>query len=279
MLNIVELLSLRGLPREARVKLVRHQDRRFDVHELIREGYFETYQSFQSKPIFDCDFIVSFVGMESNRARLVGVYRVLARVPASEAPIDADFPRPELVNQHGYYYSLSQVPDFADLQDRVVIDWGKAALSWHQWLSEKVVLEVLPAGYVREFPGYLDFVLRYPDLVTIINHPEANREWHRMLGAVAGIYLITDMATGRQYVGSASGEAGVLGRWAQYVRTGHCGNALLQQVLTENPGGERNFQFTLLRTLPLTLTRAEVIAKEELYKQKLGSRAFGLNSN
>lgn len=100
-----------------------------------------------------------------------------------------------------------------------------------------------------------------------------------MLGAVAGVYLITDMVTGKQYVGSASGEAGVLGRWAQYARSGHGGNVLLKQVLAERPGAEQRFQFTLLRTLPQTLTRAEVIAYEVLYKHKLGSRVFGLNSN
>jgi len=35
-------------------------------------------------------------------------------------------------------------------------------------------------------------------------------EWHRMLGAVAGIYLIADRTSGRLYVGSASGAEGVL---------------------------------------------------------------------
>jgi hypothetical protein len=278
-LNIVELLSLRGLLLSARIKLVRHQDKRFDVHELIRDGYFEVYQSFQSKPVFDCDFIVSFVGMENAKARLIGVYRVVSRVPASQSPISPDFTRRDLVNDHGFFYTLDPVPGFEDLAGRVVIDWGRAALAWHQWLAEKEVVEVLPVGYVREFPGYLDFVLSFPELSAIIGKPDANREWHRMLGAIAGVYLITDMRTGKQYVGSASGEAGVLGRWAQYVRTGHGGNVVLQQVLAANPGAEKHFQFTLLRTLPQTLTRAEVIAYEVLYKRKLGSRVFGLNSN
>lgn len=40
-----------------------------------------------------------------------------------------------------------------------------------------------------------------------------------------------------------------------------------------------NFNFTILRTLSKTLTQAEIIDYERLYKSKLGTRAFGLNSN
>jgi hypothetical protein len=278
-LSIVELLRLRGLDTDARIKLVRHQDQRFDVEALRREGFFDVYQSFQSRPVFRCDYIVSFTGMEQNRARLVGVYRVKEELPASEAPLPRPFPRPELVNTHGFYYVLKAVPGFEALTDRVVIDWGAGALAWHQWLTDKEVVQVLPRGYVREFPGYLDFVLTFGELVSIASHPEANREWHRMLGAVAGVYLISDMATGKQYVGSAYGAAGVIGRWMAYAATGHGGNAQLQARLAEEPEAANQFQFTLLRTLPSTLTKAEVIQYESLYKRKLGTRAFGLNSN
>ena len=60
----------------------------------------------------------------------------------------------------------------------------------------------------------MDFVLAYDERVTVINNPEANREWHRMLVAVAGVYLIADVKTGNQYVGSAAGQRGALGRWS-----------------------------------------------------------------
>ena len=279
MLNVIELLALRGLDTRARVKLVRHQDKRFDVEALRREGFFEVYQSFQSKHVFDCDYIVSFTGMGQRMARLVGVYRVLGRLPADKAPLPTDFGRPDLVNTDGWYYILEQVPGYEDLNDRVVIDWGANARAWHQWLKPKRVVQVLPKGYVREFPGYLDFVLTFNELTSIMSDPEANRDWHRMLGAVAGVYLITDMETGKQYVGSAYGAGGVLGRWATYVRTGHGGNVQLLERLAADFRAAEHFRFTLLRTLPTTLTKAEVISYESLYKLKLGTRAFGLNSN
>jgi hypothetical protein len=279
MLSIVELLKLRGLETDARVKLVRHQDKRYDLAELVREGLFEIYQSSQSKPVFECDYIVSFLGTENSKARLMGVYRVAGKSPYEQNPLAPDFKYPELASPGGYRYVLEEVGGFEDLKGRVIIDWGRSALAWHQWLTEKEVVEVLPAGYVREFPGYLDFVLSYEELVAIINNPDANREWHRMLSAVAGVYLITDLKTGRQYVGSATGEGGVLGRWAVYARVPHGGNKLLKELLAEDGEHARNFQYTVLRTLPRTLTIPEVVRYEILYKRKLGTRAFGLNSN
>lgn len=279
MLGILELLRTRGLDTDARVKLVRHQDKRYDVLELERKGLLELYQSYQSRPVFECDYIVSFIGLENSLARLHGVYRVGERLKASERPLAADFEYPGFAPPNGHFYELSGVPGFEDVIGRVVIAWGGSPLAWHQWLKNKEVIEVLPVGYVREFPGYLDFTLTFDDLAAIVKNPQAHREWHRMLSTVAGVYLIVDTKTGKQYVGSAYGEKGILGRWKRYADTGHGGNSQLLDICATNPQYARQFQFTILQTLPRTLTRAEVIAYVVLYKTKLGSRAFGLNSN
>jgi hypothetical protein len=284
MIGLYELLGPRGLDLNANIKLVRHQDKRIDVDLLEREGLIGEYQGYQSKPHFhDCEYVVSFLGLEKSRARFHGVYRMAGWVAASERLLPAECKYPWLMPSdpaNAFFYDLHEIAGFEDLKGRVVIDWGKSALAWHQWLSNKQVVEVLPAGYVREFPGYLDFVLRYDELVRIVENEAANREWHRVLAAVAGVYLIVDQRTGKQYVGSAYGEAGILARWRTYVQTGgHGGNRQLLELAVGEAGYARDFTFTILRTLPRTLTRAEVIAHECRYKQKLGSRAFGLNSN
>lgn len=282
MLGIRELLAGRGLNLSSRIKLVRHRDDRCDMDDLVRLGFFELYQSYQSKPVFsECDYIVSFIGQTGSHARLVGVFRVIRTVPGGERPLPPDFPFPWFAAPDGWFYELERLCAFDDLASRVVIDWGGAALSWHQWLvdKDKEVVEVLPTGYVREFPGYLDFVVSFDELKGIISNPMANREWHRMLAAVAGIYLIVDNKTGKQYVGSACGEEGILGRWRGYAASGHGGNAQLMELLAQDEGYARYFSFTILRTLPRTMTRKEVIDHETLFKHKLGSRAFGLNSN
>lgn len=58
-MDIVELLALRGLDTNAKIKLARHQDKRYDVKELYRDGHLDTYQSYQSRPVFECDYVVS----------------------------------------------------------------------------------------------------------------------------------------------------------------------------------------------------------------------------
>ena len=102
---------------------------------------------------------------------------------------------------------------------------------------------------------------------------------HYTLRAVAGIYLIVDRGTGKQYIGSAYGEGGILQRWAEYAQSGHGGNKLVREIALADASAVNHFAFSLLRTLPRTLTAAEVVAYEVLHEQKLGSRAIGLNSN
>ncbi len=80
-------------------------------------------------------------------------------------------------------------------------------------------------------------------------------------------------------MGSAYGAEGIFGRWAQYTRSKHGGNKRLVELLEAHPERWRRFQFSILRTLPKTMTAAEVIEVESLKKRKLGSRAFGLNRN
>ncbi|WP_161631198.1 GIY-YIG nuclease family protein [Paenibacillus pinihumi] len=98
-----------------------------------------------------------------------------------------------------------------------------------------------------------------------------------MLSSVAGVYLITDFTNGNQYVGSASGKDGILGRWKNYSTSFHGGNAKLVSLLQSEPSRYKKFQYSILRALPKSLTRSEVVTYEQKYKQKLGTRAFGLN--
>lgn len=90
---------------------------------------------------------------------------------------------------------------------------------------------------------------------------------------------IESLVSHGQYVGSAHGAAGILGRWKSYARTGHGGNQLLRDLLAKNPQAANAFQFSILRALPPSLTKDEVLGNETMYKKKLGSRAHGLNAN
>ena len=63
MLTMGGILSHFGFEPDVKTKLVRHQDQRFDVSRLYRAGQFETYQSLQSRPVFEgAQRLVSFLG-------------------------------------------------------------------------------------------------------------------------------------------------------------------------------------------------------------------------
>jgi hypothetical protein len=282
MLTLEHLLNPFGFDVSRRTKLVRHQEQGIDAAALLRAGQFEFYQACQGRPVFaNCEQIVSFIGSAGSQAVFAGVYEVRGvSGPCAVKPPEG-FLYPTMNISSVYVYNLIRDERFDDLIDRLVIDWGAGTRSWVQKFrrGNKEVVEVLPRGYVKEFPGFLDFVLRFDELKTVIANSAANREWHRMLGSVAGVYLILDTLTGRQYVGSAYGDGGIIGRWSQYARTGHGGNAQLKTLLTERPNAKSDLQFSVLQTLSPSLTAREVIAYERRHKEKLGTRAHGLNSN
>lgn len=278
-MKLIETLKTYGLNIELKTKLVRHQSSNYDLNRLFVNDQIEFYQSVQGKNIFsNCQQIVSFIGDGGSRSKFIGVFRVLKEKESPSHKWPKEYLYPEMPPGN-YLYELEKDGTFRDLEGRLIIDWGLSTRSWHQWLKEKEIIEMLPTGYVRNFPGYLDFILDFQEMCKIIGSSEANREWHQKLESVAGIYLVTDTNTGMQYVGSAYGSGGILGRWKTYTQTGHGNNDQLKELHKDNQDYCKNFRFTILRTLPKSLTNREVIEVENLYKEKLGTRAFGLNSN
>lgn len=279
MIRLLDLPGMRHLANTAKAKMVRHQDRRYDMGRLLAMGHFNTYQSFQSRPVFsDCHTILSFIGTGGTRARLVGVYRVGKCHKPGSRKLPVDYPD-DMDVTGCCFYDLTRDPSFDDLAERVVIDWGTGTRSWCQRLRDREVIEILPAGYARDFPGHFDFISSYAELSRIIQNPDANREWHRRLESVAGIYVITDQIDQVHYVGSAYGEAGLLGRWRIYAKKPDGGNKRLRELLKKHPGRHLRFNFAVLRTLDRSVTRAQVLELEAHFKKILGSRAVGLNAN
>ena len=150
---------------------------------------------------------------------------------------------------------------------------------WHQkGTTEKPIISLQP-DEKKVFAGYEDLILTYDQIKEIIENPSIYEAWHTALSSVYAIYLIVDRENGRQYVGSAYGEDGLLGRWSCYVKTHHGNNKLMKEVVCNYPDRYHNFQFSILQILPKTLTPEEVINTESLYKRKLLSVEFGMNDN
>jgi GIY-YIG catalytic domain-containing protein len=121
--------------------------------------------------------------------------------------------------------------------------------------------------------------LTHAELRDLFENEEAHRDWRTSLSAVAGIYLILAEKSGEQYVGSAQGANGIWGRWQQYAKSGDGGNVLLRKLIQSDSDYPERFRFSMLQVLPKNMTTAEVLDREALYKNKLGTRAKGLNLN
>ncbi len=283
-MNLIQLMKTYEDQPQGTIKLVRHtREKGKDIEQLYKQGLFEVYQSVQGKPVFDkCDYIMSFIATDGDCCSYVGTYKVGTKTTLEEAKKLKEFPdlsMSEFYQDTKNYYDLHEVEFMSDLKDRLIIKWGGAQVVWNQYLAPKEIVEILPQGYVKEFPGFDDLVLSFADLKTIVDNKDANREWHRQLSSVAGVYLILDTITGMQYIGSAYGKEGILRRWTTYVKTSHGGNLQLIALLNEFPNRYNYFQYSILKILPTALVKDDVLKYETLYKQKLGTRAFGLNSN
>jgi hypothetical protein len=267
-MKLLELHQFDRFRDDQNVKVLRHKDSRRDLWELHNKGKFGNYQNTQSWDVFgSARYVISFIAERHKYAKFVGVWEVISKSKRKTK---------------GFKYRTKEISGFQELEGRLIVRWGEGTRSWAQWLyhqGNKEIIEILPPNYVMDFPGYYNFTLSYGQLATMVHNPDSNREWQRMLSSVNGVYLLLDQRAGKQYVGSAYGSGGIWARWKSYVRSPSGGNILLQELLENHPGHYNSFQFSILRVLEPSATKDEVIAQEALTKRKLGSRAFGLNSN
>ena len=283
-LTISKLLSEAGLDITKKIKLVRHKDSR---KEQLIEGIpvvgnpyewyikdrqtFINYQGEQSEDRFkDVDYIVSFIGEEGTTARMVGVYRILG----------LDEEKMKRIANGRFFYRMEEVSGFDELNERVIIDWGKSAITWHQWLhkNDKEVVAIERKGIDWVCPDYEEIMLSYEQLQRVFN--EQISVWKNKLSASNCIYVISDSKSGNLYVGSTYNREGIWGRWKDYASTGHGGDVELVKLLEADPEyAKKYFTWAILQVLPLGIQDEKAISIETLWKNKLGRTACALNRN
>lgn len=272
-----------------KVRLVRHSLNDPLVKECVERNLLEEYQKVQKTGAFKKgDYIISFISESGTRARLYGCYYVNDIFEPDGSRKPENFPDLKdgsnfFTQDNTKYYDLKKTDKLSDLNNRLIIDWGKGTLSWLQYAydddRDKPILAIQEKR-LEKFPGYENVILSYDDLKKIVKDAEGHYEdWHIALKSVYAIYLIVDTKTGKTYVGSAYGRDGLLERWTCYANTKHGGNKGMKEVLCNYPERYKYFQFSILRILPKSISIDEVIEFENLYKRKLLSIKFGMNEN
>ena len=272
-----KMLKFNTLLREAEidpktVRLVRHQDSRIKMSlwGLWKEDRrkFDDYQSVQRKNRFkDARYIASFVVNAIGETIFVGLYEIKS---VSEVPERLNrFWDPYEDVSNCSYYELEITSHLDGHLGLIVIDWGASERAWMQLAHKqnKDVLEIRREIKEPEFPGFFEFRKKLDELEML---PFA---WKEVLKSVNGIYLLVNLDTGKQYVGSAYGEEGLWGRWISYAKTGHGHNLEMMKLDTWN------YQVSILEVFPPNVTIEEVVQSESRWKEVLKSREFGLNAN
>lgn len=236
--------------------------------EAYFAGTFEDGQASQSKTNFTCDNVLSLINLgDSKRWLFVGVYRVKGVQPAK--------------GWSGFIYSLKRLPGLEHLEGRAIVDFPKSFRSSYlvgpNYEDQLIVRAIREERLsIADFPGFNRVRLSFEMLASIIR--QNNPSWRAALANVAGVYVIADRATGKQYVGSAYGGVGLWQRWSAYAKTGHGGNKKLRQLLKQK-GFEyaKNFQFSLLEFCDITESDGYILSRESHWKDVLLTHEFGLN--
>lgn len=264
-------------------RLVRHRhDRRFQrlVYQDAVEGNdrFQTYQAGQgslrvAKQMGGADVLASFVLDPAGDTVFAGLWRVLG-VKRGFLPDPYRYPDGKDAPRRGKptdsIVETDRMDLLADCRGRLVVDWGGGERAWVQYAHrrDKPITELRARVADPPFPGLASFKCPLGEVDGL------PRSWLALLGLNRGVYLLVHRDSGAQYVGSAVGPDGFLGRWRSY-GDGHGGNKGMKAF----GRSADEYDVAILETAGSGATVEDIYTLEARWKEKLGSRATGLNRN
>ena len=274
-----DVLNKVGLdPRK--VKLIRHALTDKGFRDCYDKNMILEYTRLQKRGFSkDYDYWCVFISGKGTLAKLFACYKAGDSVPDCPNAVPEGFPHPEWFQGKGSYFNLEHTDLLKDYENRLTIDWGNSTRMWHQKGTTEKPIVSIQADEKKVFSGFEDLILTYDELKEIILNPTVYEAWHTALSSFNAIYLIVDRESGKQYIGSAYGKDGLLGRWSCYVSSLHGHNKRMKELICAYPERYHHFQFSILQILPKTATDDEIIRTESLYKKKLFTIPFGMNDN
>ena len=281
MINLTQLLEIKEHEfKDYKVHFAIGRDHRKEPYNTFLIGRFKDWQEQQTNKNFRRKYILSLVYYDKDIWMFAGIYEVL---PVKPTPIRNDN------GWNGWKYETK-------LTDKAKDYIGKAFFKFKkEFRASYPVLELDPKNgepiakmqlshildkrvALADFVGFDKVNIDYKTLKYIISDNISS--WKSALSNVMGIYLIVDMLTGKQYIGSAYGDECIWQRWSNYAKDGHGGNIELKELLKEN--GEEykfNFKYSILEVCNMNLGSGYIIERETHWKEVLLTRKFGLNKN
>lgn len=182
-------------------------------------------------------------------------------------------------------YEATEIDKYSKFFGRIKIKYHNKTMAmgrnYESLKDELEVLEILPTTYDGDdFPGYENVRLSYSQLSSILDRKKAS--WIAALQNQKAVYLITDKATGKLYVGSATAQYGMLlQRWSSYAENGHGDNVELVKLVKEKGFDyvKKNFQYSILENYNARMDDKYILGRESWWKETLQTRKYGYNSN
>lgn len=179
-------------------------------------------------------------------------------------------------------YTAVDIPELQPYCGRLVIRYDNHSQNmvrlYSRLHSQLVVHELLAEPYCGDhFPGYEKIeMLSFKRLRSIVERQIP--DWVTALSNVKAVYLITDSKSNKLYVGSATSNRGMLlQRWNDYVTSGHGGDVEFKHLDFDYI--QSNFHFSILDHFTSSTSDDVVIAREQVWKNRLRTRCSGYNKN
>lgn len=225
-------------------------------------GDFKSWQEDQKNLNFNRDYILSLVMIKSDEWLFAGIYSVYGVKQAGSG-------------RYCYKTTLTDVGE--DLIGRAIIRFKRGFRQSYccleNYLDQLELLEIRREVFTEPFPGYDKVNISWLELSVVID----TDSWKTALENQKGVYLITDRSTGKMYVGSATGEKMLWGRWSDYILNGHGGNKELKSISFEYI--KDNFVYSILEVYKDSTDDGVIIDREQWWKRVLMPREFGFNNN
>ena len=193
-----------------------------------------------------------------------------------------------IVKRHSDRYEVERMDIYQAFEGRLLVNLVRPArgraFRLESWWEAITVEQILSNRYGGDaFPGLQNINHSFKSLTPIFCREKA--DWKAALLNAKGIYLLTDVLTGKHYVGAAYGDTGIWSRWATYLATGHGGNKHLRELLGDDARNTttdyalQNFKLSILEPMTALADTETVRERENHWKRVLLSRGFGMNIN
>lgn len=262
-MKVVELIPfINEIENDTKIHFAKGGKNPEDALISFTNGSFKEWQEYQRNENFRRQYVLSLIWLGNDEWLYAGVYKV----NGVKKHKDGHFEYLTSLTKHG-----------RELIGKAVIHYKRqfrqSYCNAERYIDDFEVIEIKREVYSKPFPGYDKVSVSWYELASVIN----TESWKTGLSNQKGVYLITDTSNGKMYVGSATGNEMILGRWRSYVENGHGGNKELKKVSLKHI--KSYFKYTILDVYKANTDDSIILEREQWWKEVLMTREHGFNKN